>query len=307
VKIDVEPQGDDPFTMKGRLIALPGLRMMRGAGSDVRYDRTKAMVSEDGDSVGHMGFGIMFGGTALFRQDRREIALGTGEGFTISHGEPASIHHRQTNQLGLAVPVRALSPFVKDVEGQTGRKIPRDSEAMRLLMGYLQLLLKDKPDSPEVGRLAAIHVHDLIAMAIGATRDGAEIAMDRGVRAARLAAVKADVLANVASERLFAARVAVRHGISPRHLHRLFETDGTTFSEFVLNARLAHAHRVLTDPRFAHQKITEVALAAGFGDLSYFNRTFRRRYAATPSEVRAQADVILSSLPTGERSPRSGG
>jgi AraC-like DNA-binding protein len=24
----------------------------------------------------------------------------------------------------------------------------------------------------------------------------------------------------------------------------------------------------------------------GFGDLSYFNRTFRRRYAATPSDIR---------------------
>jgi AraC-like DNA-binding protein len=30
-----------------------------------------------------------------------------------------------------------------------------------------------------------------------------------------------------------------------------------------------------------------VALAAGFGDLSHFNRSFRRRYGATPSDVRA--------------------
>jgi AraC-like DNA-binding protein len=32
-----------------------------------------------------------------------------------------------------------------------------------------------------------------------------------------------------------------------------------------------------------------VAFDVGFGDLSYFNRTFRRRYAATPMEIRQSA------------------
>jgi len=32
-----------------------------------------------------------------------------------------------------------------------------------------------------------------------------------------------------------------------------------------------------------------VAFDAGFGDLSYFNRVFRRRFGATPSDVRAAA------------------
>ena len=106
--------------------------------------------------------------------------------------------------------------------------------------------------------------------------------------------MKADVLANLGSERLLVAHVAARQGLSPRHLHRLFEMEETTFSEFVLNARLAHARRMLADPRLAARTITAVALAAGFGDLSYFNRTFRRRYGATPSEVRDQARLSAS-------------
>jgi AraC-like DNA-binding protein len=44
-------------------------------------------------------------------------------------------------------------------------------------------------------------------------------------------------------------------------------------------ARLDHAMRLLTTPTLAHHNIAAVAYAAGFGDLSYFNRTFRRRYA----------------------------
>jgi len=46
---------------------------------------------------------------------------------------------------------------------------------------------------------------------------------------------------------------------------------------------------MLTDPRFASRSITSVAFDAGFGDVSYFNRSFRRRFGATPSETRAEA------------------
>ena len=49
------------------------------------------------------------------------------------------------------------------------------------------------------------------------------------------------------------------------------------------------AHRMLTDPRYVARSISAIAFEAGFGDLSYFNRTFRRRYGATPSDVRAAA------------------
>jgi AraC-like DNA-binding protein len=34
---------------------------------------------------------------------------------------------------------------------------------------------------------------------------------------------------------------------------------------------------------------TSVAFDAGFGDVSYFNRSFRRRFGATTSEIRAEA------------------
>jgi AraC-like DNA-binding protein len=35
--------------------------------------------------------------------------------------------------------------------------------------------------------------------------------------------------------------------------------------------------------------IGSVAFDVGFGDLSYFNRTFRRRYGAAPTEIRQSA------------------
>jgi AraC-like DNA-binding protein len=57
----------------------------------------------------------------------------------------------------------------------------------------------------------------------------------------------------------------------------------------VLAQRLVRAHHMLTDPRFIEWKISAIAFEAGFTDLSYFNRAFRHRYAASPSDVREAA------------------
>ena len=72
----------------------------------------------------------------------------------------------------------------------------------------------------------------------------------------------------------------------------MFEAEGTTFTQYVLAQRLARAHGLLADPRLRAEKITALALDCGFGDVSYFNRAFRRRYGVAPSDVRAQASDV---------------
>ena len=52
---------------------------------------------------------------------------------------------------------------------------------------------------------------------------------------------------------------------------------------------VTQTHRMLTDPRRAGEKISAIALDAAFGDVSYFNRAFRRSYGETPSGVRVHA------------------
>jgi AraC-like DNA-binding protein len=49
---------------------------------------------------------------------------------------------------------------------------------------------------------------------------------------------------------------------------------------------------MLVDPRYSDRSISAVAYEAGFGDLSYFNRTFRRRYGGTPSDIRHGARSV---------------
>ena len=82
--------------------------------------------------------------------------------------------------------------------------------------------------------------------------------------------------------------IARAHGLTPRYIQMLFEEDGTTFSEYLGLQRLALAHRLLGDPGNDRMKISDIALAAGFGNVSYFNRAFRRLFDATPSDIRSR-------------------
>ena len=110
----------------------------------------------------------------------------------------------------------------------------------------------------------------------------------RAIAAARLRAIMADIAAYLGDCDLTAAAVARRQRVTPRYVHKLFEQEGLVFSRFVLAALGARAPNAYV--RLAQRSISSVAFEVGFGDLSYFNRAFRRCYGATPSEVRRSAE-----------------
>ena len=154
-------------------------------------------------------------------------------------------------------------------------------------MNYVQMALRShRLTDPELRRRFTTHVHDLAALALGATRDASEMARGRGLRAARLSAIKGDIIGRLDEEGLAVTGIARRHGVTPRYIQMLFESEGTTFTEYVLEQRVKDANRRLADPGRDERTISAIAFDVGFGNLSYFNRVFRNRFGMTPSNAR---------------------
>jgi AraC-like DNA-binding protein len=246
--------------------------------------RTQEMVAEGDNSFAPF---IEETGLLTVSQPSGDLPLGMGDAVGLLHAVPAPTRTSQADHVGLAVPHAALVPLLGDLDGAALRLVPQDTEPLRLLKKYLAILREDPAlMTTELRHLVVTHIHDLIATALGATRDGAAMAHGRGIRAARLKAIKVDILENLGSPELTVSAIALRQRVTPRYVHMLFETEGISFSKFVLGERLMRAHRILCDPRCAGLSVSAVAFAVGFGDLSYFNRTFRRRFGATPSGLR---------------------
>ena len=216
------------------------------------------------------------------------MALHAGDAV-LKRSSDMSVFDRPSlgGSFSIRIPHAVLSSLVDDA---VMRLIPRDTVALKLLTAYTGPLLdQDGLETLEVQRLVVAHVHDLVALILGATGDAAEVAESRGVRAARLRSAKAYIVENSSRRDLSVGTVAAHLGVTPRYLQKLFENDGGTFSAFLLAQRLASAHRMLTQPKFAQCAVSVIAYDAGFGDLSYFNRSFRQRYGATPRDIRQTA------------------
>jgi AraC-like DNA-binding protein len=285
VNVEAETQGDRPLRAEASTLAWPALRATWfHHATPITYQRPPRLAA-DGDDA--FAFLVNRSGCLRFLQRGADVALRKGEAVGLLHAEPATGLISPSDYFALIVPRAALAPFVPDIEATAMRPIPSGNEALRLLKRYSEILREDPiPMTPELRHVVTTHIYDLIALTLGPTRDGAAVATTRGLRAARLRAVKADILDNLGDPELTVTAVALRQRVTPRYIHMLLATEGLTFSTFVLSRRLAGAHRLLSDPGHATLSVSSIAYATGFGDLSYFNRTFRRRFGATPSELR---------------------
>ena len=261
---------------------MPGLRILTASYTSVLREG----VRQEGDLL---YLCMTLSGTTVGSRRGHEMVLSDGDAVLMTSEEatwtmssPSSV-----KIAGIRVPRSAIAPLVPKLENVTMRRITKDTSGLRLLRKYLDVVADDEALAASASqRLIVGHFYDLVALALGASSDAKALAADRTVGAVRLAAIKADILANLDDGNLNATMVSTRSGVTVRYLHKLFESDGITYSEFVLGERLARAYCLLTNPLHSGRAISTIAFELGFNDLSYFNRTFRRRYSATPSEIR---------------------
>lgn len=284
---DVEPLPDVPLVLDLEFQALSGLMTMSGTEHGLRTLRSQAAIAAAASD--DVGLVVNLSGPLQFTRAQEEIVLGDGEAVLVSLTDTYSFVHRPPGRvLALRVPRAPFASLVADVDDLCYRRIPNGIPALRFLLDYSNAAQDDQMVAcPKLQRLFVAHINELMALAVGATREGAEFAQG-GLRAARLNAVKQDIGKHLDRPDLSVRTIANRHGLTERLVQRLFEAEGITFTEYVLARRLARAHSLLADPRRDRDKISTVAYDCGFADVSYFNRTFRRQYGTAPSEIRAR-------------------
>jgi len=104
-------------------------------------------------------------------------------------------------------------------------------------------------------------------------------------RSSRLDRARAVILRRVADPKLDADAVAAELHMSRRALYLLFERCGLTPARAIREIRLDCCFRLLSDERYCHRKITDIAMDHGFKHFASFSRQFKMRYGISPSAV----------------------
>ena len=262
-----------------------GVGSLVGTPGEVRRDARQAQ-----DGTDDFFLNLIAEGPHHLRHAGHELSCGAGSSFFVDHGRPqetfAPTGGRSRNVTISRTSLKALVAHPEDVAG----RLVRPSLALRLLDGYLaSMAALEQPPVAELSQIIELHVLDLVAAAIGPTAEAREVIAGRGLKAARLRAALAAIARRCGDPSLDVDRLAYELGESRRNVQRLLEATGKSFTEHLTERRLQRAHRMLTDPAYAQLRIIEIAFAAGFGDVSHFNRMFRRHFGDSPSGVRTTA------------------
>jgi AraC-like DNA-binding protein len=279
--IEMDPLEGHPLDINLTLRALPGFAMASGTLSPMRNRHTAALLDND-DVV----LVVMESGMGEVNQYGRVATVNEGEAVLTANGAEATFTGlTPTRVINFRLSRNLLTPHVADLDALVARPIPKDNRVLKLLVGYATLLDNQAElATAELRHMVATHMHGLATLLLGG---GGDLGLsEQGLRAARLRAIKDDIHGRIGHHGLTLADVARSQQISESYIRQLLAENGTTFTDFVLDGRLTRAHRRLIDPLYADRSISAIAYEAGFGDLSYFNRTFRRRYRATPSDIR---------------------
>lgn len=191
----------------------------------------------------------------------------------------------------LQMPLRHFLPVIDPGAQRPMRVLPADTPGLLTLEGYLQSIV-DAPVEADAAmlRLMSTQLQALCLLLMRSAWPGTSV---RGP-AAWAHAARAVVAQELADPTLDERRVAARVGISGSYLRKLFAVEGG-FAAYLRHERLQRAWLMLRDPLCVSMRVIDIGEACGFGDLSTFNRQFRRCFGATPSQVREGGAGLLAA------------
>lgn len=248
-------------------------------------ERTPSLVDQGGE---HYMVGIMMQGSALLVQDGRELVLQEGDITIYDTGQPFSLNFESDSKnFVILLPKDMLTLPHRLVQELTATRLPSDSRigalASQFLLQVPSVLNRAfREINVRIARTSVDLVESLLALALGTDR------LEQDPHQVLLRKIREYVSTQLSAPELDPGDIAAAHHISTRHLHGLFQSQGTTVSGYIRTQRLERCRQDLMNPIFADRSISTIAARYGFIDAAHFSRVFRAHFNTTPTEMRAR-------------------
>ena len=250
---------------------------------------TPAVTRSRGDQ-GRSGDGtfllqVVHSGSCLVRHNGLQTEVRAGDLVVADTRKPYElVFEEPLHGLSAPLPWDRFAEFADALEAIAGRRIDADAGAGAVLSGFLRgswdhLAEGDGQDWPDSAEEV---IWDLLQ---GVLQGGGRSHAGAG-RSDRLRhQARSHIDAHLSDPDFDSAALAEALGVGARYLQMVFAQVGTTPSRIVLTRRL-DAAAALLKRLDKPPSITAIALECGFNDLSYFSRSFRRRFGVSPTRYR---------------------
>jgi AraC-like DNA-binding protein len=221
-------------------------------------------------------------GESIWRQRGREVHLRPGDFVIASQAEPYQLTFPGDYEMPvLAVGVSTMRHLVPDPQRFLGVRMSGEDADCGLLSGFVAQVAArmDRLQEPFVSRVEA-NILDLLGGVLAARSGGVGL-----TAAQQRSRIQAYVDRHLHDHALGPTSIAAAFSMSTRTLHALFEHEPMSIGRYIKAARLESVRRALSDEALRRgRSLTELALDAGFYDLSHMSRSFRDQYGLSPRD-----------------------
>lgn len=270
--------------------------VIRGAGvddvhiTDVRatdhvVERTPELIAR-GDRP-YFKVSLMLAGTGLLIQDDREAVLSPGDLAVYDTSRPYSLVFDQDFRTIVVMFPHHLISLPPDLMHELTAVRISGTEGLGAIVAPYMAQLGTHLDQVS-GSSGARLVHS--ALDLATTVFSHELGLDGAAadpHRALIQRIRAHIDRHLADGDLGPASIAAAHFISTRHLHSLFQEQGTTVSTWIRMRRLERCRRDLLDAALADRPVAAIGARWGFADGAHFSRSFKSAFGAAPSDYRS--------------------
>jgi len=283
-RLDVGPAEADYIDCHNEFVLLHSVAIAMPKGSSARFARTRDLLDDGCDDIVLIS---ATSGNVHITQGSKTIDLTAGQMCMAEMNVVGAVDLNKTGGFTTTrFPRHLLLQVAPSAEMQLARPLGHDRALSMMIERYTALCKELAGELDPLGQKTTMqHLTDLVGHFVETTAGPKKPAGQHDLSMARLDLVKAEILEKLDRADLTIDAVARANGLTTRQAQRMFASSGTTFTDFVLEQRLLLSRRLLLQESARHRKISDIAFTVGFNDLSYFHRSFKKRFGFTPSDL----------------------
>lgn len=289
-RLQSDDRGD--FRAKMRVADLGEIQVSTLAYPRLEVVRTAKLIVQSDPEVYQINY--LLAGEGTLSLPGRDTAMRVGDVVVMDSSRPfhANVHSLPGNWSHLTVQCpRRLVPLPE----KTVRDLLAVPISGRRGMGgtftrwLTDLVARADEFTPaDIPTLAQVTM-DLLASLLGHCLDAEDAISPEARRRALQGRIHDFIQQRLGDPDLTPETIAAAHGISTRHLYKLFQEQGLTVAAWIRERRLERCRHDLADPRLISRPVQGVATRWGFTDPAHFSRLFRAAYGVSPRDYRNDA------------------
>lgn len=291
VGVEVAAERPHRFRATMRAVDVGSVRVNRLRTSAVSVIRPPDRLADEHGE--YLSVVVVRSGGALVEQRRSRFRLCAGEAAFVDFAAPFEVRLSGSGDYVFAyLPHATLAARSVDVRALAGVVVP--AEPLTVLLGAVLEQFSEVDLCPGDSADVALVEHAVVDLCLAVIRQAQGRNVQAGAAVVRNRARAVEFVENNYTDRtLTVAKVAAAMRVSPRYLHRLFESEQHSVYELIRRRRVGRGLDLLTDPAHAHLTIGQVAVRSGFGGPSQFGRAVRDVTGSTPRAIRRQSSDVV--------------